>query len=248
MNPSRFEPHPRGATRRTLCRLLLVVTGASTPSLAATAPLAAAVPPAFPDAAHVTQGCYISTVAYLARFAAAHPAERGHTLRVDIPTFDGPHTIALVSWRGGWWARDEYCGVFPLDRPVRERDDIAALRPRAEGVLRRLADRSVRQGKIALVRERRLTSLERERDVSLAAALLPGASATYWVRCGAAELPFLFFQPKPGKIAVYDPATGTATADCDPVDAAELVRAVARRIGYEVCAGRSAAAVATNGR
>ena len=74
-------------------------------------------PPVFADAAHVANGCYISAVAYLAKFSTAFPAERGEPAAFVLPSAGGsnqPHTLAIVSWRGEWWARDEYFGVVPL--------------------------------------------------------------------------------------------------------------------------------------
>ena len=72
-----------------------------------------------------------------------------------------------------------------------------------------------------------------------AAQLLPCPGQIFWVRCGRSEVPFLFFQPTTGVIAVYDPANGTATAECTPTDIPGVVAMVATRLGYTVAAIRS---------
>jgi hypothetical protein len=46
----------------------------------------------------------------------------------------------------------------------------------------------------------------------------------------------LFFQPAVGVIAVYDPATGTATAECERRSIPTIVTMVASRLGYSVVA------------
>lgn len=191
-------------------------------------------PPAFPDAVHVREGCFVSSLAYVARFCREHPDERAQLLTVHPVNFNGPHTIALLSWRGQWWGRDEYSGVFPLRCEVRRDLDLARLASRADAALRSVASRHLREGRIhgADLGPRRLGVPEREADVARAAGLLPVASTVVRVRCGREDLPFLFFQPESGRIAVYDPAIGTAAADCTPTDIPALVRQVVRRLGY----------------
>lgn len=239
-------PHPPPSLHdRSCCSLRRLVFTAA--SLAATAPIAPAReqtptrPPAYADAAHVEQGCYISTIAYIARLACEFPMERARPLTISLPNFDGPHTVALLTWRGGWWARDEYSGVFALDRLVGADFDEKQLRTRTEQVLRRLASRQLEAGKIDGGTRRTLSPLERHHEVATAAAALPCGSEAFWLRTPDGDLPVLFFQPFPGRIAVYDPAWGTATADCTPTNVPQLVSMVAERLGYRVLSIRAAA-------
>lgn len=201
-------------------------------------------PPAFPDTAHVPEGCLISTLAYLARFQLSFPDETGQPLTVALPGRDLPHTIALVSWRGQWWARDEYSGAFALRLPVRGAPDTERLRTAAEASLQRLSVRQLRFGRIApqTERSRTLSTARRCQAVATAADLLPCTSRLFWVRSDGTELPFLFFEPTAGHIAVYDPASGTATAECAASDPQKIVSLVATRLGYMVEAVRAAEA------
>ena len=76
---------------------LAVVIASTAGLLPATGPAEAA--PAYPESEHVYFGCHISTVAYLARFSAEHPAERGRPAVLMMDNADGvrrPHTIALA--------------------------------------------------------------------------------------------------------------------------------------------------------
>src|SRR5690349_17649388 len=82
--------------------LVLALMLTSLPSLRANDSVAPA-PPAFPDAQHVLNGCYISTLAYVTRFRAAFPSERAQPLTVELKQFHGRHTIAVMTWRGAWW-------------------------------------------------------------------------------------------------------------------------------------------------
>ncbi len=85
----------------------------------------------------MANGCYVSTIAFLARFQAEFPGERGVPLvmvRRNANTVRWSHTIALVSWRGEWWGRDEYYGVFALDREVGAYPDPDQLADRAANV------------------------------------------------------------------------------------------------------------------
>ncbi len=107
----------------------------------------AVTPPAFPDAGHVPNGCYLSTAAYLARFAAAFPAERATNVAIAPRGFGGLHTIALLTWRGEWWGRDEYFGVFRLGRAVAGNPDPVALARCAERLLAKHALNEVKAGR-----------------------------------------------------------------------------------------------------
>ncbi|MBI5771523.1 MAG: hypothetical protein HZA93_27365 [Verrucomicrobia bacterium] len=235
-------PHPavRAGLFRTAPVLALWVTTALSAS-AARPTFDGGKPPAFPDEHHVLNGCYISTGAFITRFLADHPAERACPLTVDVPGFHGLHTIALLSWRGDWWGRDEYCGVFPLSRDVAANPEPAALRRRAEDALGRHARNEVRAGRAvrAPAPPRTLPVAERAQMISTAAAALPFASEVFWVAGGRDEFPVLFFRPAPDQVAVYEPITGTSRAECKSSDHAGIVRLIAERLGYRVDAVRA---------
>lgn len=198
-----------------------------------------ATPPAFPDSVHVTRGCYLSTAAYLARFQDQYPAESAWPLTVAPRNFGGPHTLAVLTWQGRWWARDEYVGVFALDCPVTSTTDVHRLRDRAEHRIRSLAKAQLKAGRIlgepdALVA---MPLATREREIAQAVTLIPCTATVIRVRCRGREVPFLLFQAGAHRIAVYDPATGTATVECEPTDPLALVQAVAKKLGYPVDRG-----------
>jgi hypothetical protein len=193
-------------------------------------------PPEFPDGAHVPNGCFLSALAYLSRFAAKFPAERGETVHLDLPNADGsikPHTIALVTWHGRWWGRDEYFGRFPLGPALAPPDGNGRL---ALVVGRAMADGAARRrelvGQLEAAATQPLTPGRRAEAVRLARTLLPVSSEIVWLRAGGESVPFLFFRTGPGRIAVYDPAYGTATAGCHAADGVSIVVAVAARLGY----------------
>ncbi len=219
------------------CSSAFSATAAASRSLSSSSPLG---PPAFPDACHVPEGCYVSTLAYLARFQREFPCETGAPLTVVLRSFGGPHTIAVVSWRGRWWGRDEYSGVFDLRCAVAETRDIDQLRDAAEFDLGRLSSRLVRAGRIKTDSDslEELSDVARRNAVMAAAQLLPCPGQIFWVRRGRDEVPFLYFQPTKGVIAVYDPANGTATAECTPTDIPGVVATVAARLGYTVAGVR----------
>lgn len=200
-------------------------------------------PPPFPDAVHVANGCHLSTLAYLARFARTFPHERGEPLIVAMRNADGatrPHTIALVSWRGQWWGRDEYFGVFPLDAAVAAASSRPRLIARAETALERHAHARLRDAQgVGAIAARGASLAQRLRDVTIAAALLPHPAAIFWVRSGAAELPLLLFRTSDGHIALYDPAHGTCWAESTMRDDARFVALAAERLGYRVASVRA---------
>jgi hypothetical protein len=225
---------------RPCCRLLsvfvtagVVVSGYSSESAGP-----GTAPPAYRDTAHVPLGCYISTYAYLAKFLANYPHEVGQPLTVNLPSFGGPHTIALVSWQGRWWGRDEYSGVYELRCAVAETHDIEQLGETAEYFLRRLSAWHHRTGKIGISTRAPAEIADGARwdSVRTAARLLPIDSQIFRVSCRKREIPLLFFQPAANVIAVYDPANGTATAECELRSATTIVAMVASRLGYKVVA------------
>ncbi len=192
-------------------------------------------PPSFRDAVHVPRGCYISTMVFLARFHAEHPTERGEPLTLELASYDGPHTVALISWRGMLWGRDEYCGVFPLHVAVVS-SSVVEIRRRAALALTRLSSQYLKRGLIdpATESERAMSPEARRAAVARAAALLPVRGEIWELRQGRERLPFLFFRPAAEQIAVYDPAYGTATAHCRACSPGLVVAAVLLRLGYGV--------------
>lgn len=196
----------------------------------------ASAPPDYPDALPLPEGCFISTLAYLATFAAEFPAEQ----RVPFTTFmkasQCHHTAALMTWRGEWWLRDEHLGVIRLGVTAAGRGLTERVTRAADAVLLREASR------LSQARRRHILSaghdLDKAQAVERAARLLPVPGEIYLVESGGREFRVLFFRPAPGQVAVYDPRYGTATAESTSTQAAAIVEAVARRLGYRVSAVR----------
>jgi len=200
---------------------------------------AAAVPPSFPDEAHVINGCYVSTAAYITKFKAAYPAEQAVPIAVTMLNADGrrhAHTIALLTWHGDWWGRDEYFGVFALKRSAADDKISARLFALAESKLEQHAKRLAQAGRVAMPKPApvRLEALRRAHEVATARQMLPFATEQFWLTSNGEDIPFLFFVPSPGEIAVYTPQNGTANACCAMTDGAEVVALVAARLGYAV--------------
>lgn len=231
---------PRRRETRSCCRFLAVIFAAVAvvPVHRSESAGPGGEPPAYRDTAHVPVGCYISTFTFLAKFLADHPQEQGRPLTVNLPSFGGPHTIALVSWQGRWWGRDEYSGVFDLRWAVAATHDMVQLRKAAEYHLGKLSAWHYRIGKIKLAGRApdEIADGARWEAVRTAARLLPLGSQIFRVGCRGREIPLLFFQPAVGVIAVYDPATGTATAECERRSIPTIVTMVASRLGYSVVA------------
>lgn len=198
-------------------------------------------PPVFPDVVHVANGCYISAVVYAARYRAAYPGEQAEVAAIPMTNAGGlvkPHTLAIMSWRGGWWARDEYYGVIDLREPSVRPWNPAAVRRRAEASSRRRYARLLAGGAPARTADAppsgRPETEWRLDQVEAARRLLPVPSELHWLRTGSTAVPLLYFRPRPNSpaFAVYDPASGTASAEAAVRDSAQLVAAVARRLGY----------------
>jgi hypothetical protein len=204
--------------------------------LPAAARASATPPPHYPDRTHVFNGCRLSTLAYLARFTAEFPGERGQPLVVRMRNADGqvrPHTLALVSWQGEWWCRDEYFGVFSLHCSVDGRVSPEELASTVERFYQKHAQSVMRQSHVQpLVVPANLSAGQRLRDVRTAATIIPVPHMIYWVRDGRREVPVVFFRPSAGEIAVYDPSFGTGTAECSSTDDAKIVAVIAQRLGY----------------
>lgn len=225
-----------------LASLALVLTTIAAPESRASARVsnpasALSAPPAYPDAAHVLNGCHLSSIRFLNRYLSEFPTERGETLVVSMRNADGSiqaHTIALISWQGQAWCRDEYYGVFSLDCRAETQPNLERLSARAERKLEKHAQMMVRTGQAAARSEppAHLSAEQNLRDVTTAVSLVPYATRIFWVRCGHRELPMAFFRPDGKRIAVYDPEHGTSTAECACTDDAKVVQLVASRLGY----------------
>ena len=194
-------------------------------------------PPAYPDVAHVLNGCHLSTLRFLSRYLSKFPGERGEPLVVTMRNANGStqaHTIALISWHGESWCRDEYYGVFALGCRAEPKPDLGRLSARAERLLEKHAQMLVKSGQVAARTEppAHLSADQTFVDVAKAAELIPFATRIFWVNCGGRELPMAFFRPSEKQIAVYDPVHGTSTADCACPDDAKVVLLVAARLGY----------------
>jgi hypothetical protein len=201
-------------------------------------------PPAYPDIIHVLNGCHLSTIRFLSRYLAEFPAERGETVVVNMRNANGSiqaHTIALISWQGEVWGRDEYYGVFPLGCPSAPPTHLERLSGRAERMLEEHAQTMVRTGQASARGEppTHLSPDQTLQDVTAATRLIPFTSSVFWVRCGSRERPMAFFRPGDKRIAVYDPEHGTSTAECACPDDAKVVLLVAARLGYAATSVRT---------
>jgi hypothetical protein len=144
------------------------------------------------------------------------------------------HTMALISWRGQAWCRDEFFGVFALGcryEAQQNPDRLAALAERSyNSQARKVIRVSGTPSRPGPAED--LTPEQRLRDVSLATQIIPYPSTIYWVRSGREEFPLAFFRPSNRQIAVYDPLNGTSLAECSVSDDARVVSAVAAKLGY----------------
>ena len=199
-------------------------------------------PPDYVDSVHVAEGCYISTVAYLTKFSAAFPDEFGSAVTIHPKSHLTPHTIALLTWRDHWWLRDEFLGVLPVNLPVRTREITEQIKSSSEAALERRALRlsATRQTRRAGLHSRDDRVLDAPREVARAATLLQFASEAFHIESRGRKTCMLLFRPRPGTIAVYDPAHGTATAKTDLTSSVEIVALVAERLGYAAAIVRPA--------
>jgi hypothetical protein len=203
--------------------------------------LPAEAPPDFPDPVHVPKGCHISTLAYVARFGAAAPHERAQPLVIALVNQGGerkPHTVALLTWRGEWWCRDEYFGVFPLHRSVRAQPRPESLAARAAARLEEHAHQRTHETPASHLRSATPEALPStdERDLALAAAMLPYPAQRFEVRCATGVLAVLLFRPGPDEIALYTPRHGTCIGRGAIRDDARAVNIIATQLGYHVLA------------
>lgn len=227
-----MSPHPlrRLALAASLFATVLPAAHAST----------ATPPPAFADPVYVLNGCHISTLNFVARFQREFPHERAELARVLVRSVDDlrvRHTIALFTWQGAWWCRDDIVGLAALDETVQPNADLAALGSKAEAVLDRVEARKLRQRQTRSSQPEigaELSSARRTREVRAAAELLPLPGTIYWVRTGSREIPVLLFHPAPGQIAVYEPTVGSCLAETKELDDAKVVKLVGEKLGLAV--------------
>jgi hypothetical protein len=195
-------------------------------------------PPHFTIHEHVFNGCHLSTIAFLARFHADFPAEHGEAIIIffrNASRVRKAHTVALVSWRGSWWCRDEYFGVMALGRKVEPHPDRARLTERLQVVLERRAHEfmDTAGGERPAEAPAELTGAERFHQAVVATRIIPFPSRIYWVGHGRGAVPVVFFRTGPAEIGLYDPAYGTCVATCALQDDARVVGLAAARLGYD---------------
>ena len=194
-------------------------------------------PPSFPDQAHVCNGCHLSTMRYLAHFLAQYPDERGEPLVINMRNADRTmrmHTMALVSWRGQAWCRDEYFGVFALGIAFGSEADSDRLAARVERLYHSHSQDVIRSAGMPRRPDSpdEMSSDDRLQQVTLATQIIPYHSTIYWLKSGREEFPVAFFRPSARQIGVYDPINGTSLAECSIRDDAKVVSLVAGRLGY----------------
>ncbi len=195
-------------------------------------------PPRYTLEDHVYNGCHLSTLAFLARFEADFPNERGEALIISMRNAGGVrkgHTVALVSWQGSWWCRDEYFGVLALGRKAEAHPDMARLTERLQTVLERRARGFMdMQGAEHLVEApSELTAAERFHQAVVATRILPVPSRIFWVGKGRSAIPVVFFRTGASEIGLYDPLHGTCVATCALQDDSQVVALAAARLGYD---------------
>jgi hypothetical protein len=227
MNPA---PVLTALARPALVAFLLILPAAGTSTFAR--------PPSYREARPVVNGCHISTLVFTARYRTEFPDERCEAARIELRDHGGVginHSIALMTWRGEWWCRDDLLGVARLGVSVTAGEDVVQLANRAERILDRVEER--------LARSRRLRGAPfgdnpsipaRLREISAAAALLGSPSRIFWVQAGGREIPVLLYRPAAGEIAVYEPTLGSCLGTIDERNDARVVRLVAERLGYVV--------------
>ncbi len=201
----------------------------------ATAPIG---PPHYTIEDHVYNGCHLSTIAFLARFHADVPAEHGEALVISMHNAGGvrkAHTVALISWQGYWWCRDEYFGVIALGRKAVANPEMGRLTERLQTVLERRAHEfmTMPAAERPVEAPTELTSAERLHQVVTATRIIPYASRIYWVGPGRRAVPVVFFRPSASEIGLYDPLHGTCVATCTLQDDAKVVALAAARLGYD---------------
>jgi hypothetical protein len=206
----------------------------ATETPAGTEGISAPAPPHLPDSYHVINGCHLSALAYLARFAMSYPQETGAPVLITLLNADGVrrrHTVALVTWNGGWWCRDEFYGVICLHEQTHGQTDLVTLANAASRLLERRARRAGRTNPAP-----RRDVCEGWQAVHLAARAIPFPSRAFRLCTNDGELGALVFRPGRRQVAVYIPRHGTCLAECAVEDDADAVALVAAQLGYTVSA------------
>jgi hypothetical protein len=242
MSPRRISRSFRASIGALLGRLALAIAAAVAVPAARADPLpddsvTLPGPPSYPEDTHVFNGCHLSTIRYLARYLSEFPGESGMPLLIKMRNADGPkrmHTLALVSWKGQAWCRDEYFGVFALGCPYEAQPNLKRLVSKAEILLERHAQTMVRtSGKpLRPNAPEQMSPEQRIRAVKAAVGIIPYPSTIFWVQCGHQELPVAFFRGEGRQVGVYEPNCGTCLAECSIRDDAKVVSLVAARLGY----------------
>jgi hypothetical protein len=227
---------PRARLTATLLFLSALVMGRA--EIAFPQGTAPSAPPHYGLKQHVVNGCHLSTIAFLARYRADFPSEQGEPVVLSLRNVGGVrklHTVALISWRGAWWCRDEYFGVMPVGCMVEPKPDIARVTLRLQAVLERKAREFMGSRGVEKPVEApaELSPEQRLREVEVATAIIPFASRIYWVGEGRSAIPVVFFRPGANQIAVYEPVHGTCIAESGLRDDAKVVSLVASRLGYD---------------
>jgi hypothetical protein len=226
----------RGARLAALL-LSLVLSAPALRALEMTHVPAISAPPAYPDRSHTPNDCHLSTLTFLARFQAEFPQERGDAVVVAMHNEAGVrwnHTVALISWHGQTWCRDEYLGVFALDFSFEHRPAAGRLATAVQSALDRQARQVLRQtgSNLLVAPPETLSDRERADDVTAAAHAVPFAVTIFWIQSGKQQVPVAFFRPNSRQIAVYEPLHGTCLAECASRDDAKIVALVATKLGY----------------
>jgi hypothetical protein len=162
------------------------------------APRSRAQPPAWPDAHHVANGCYLSTTVYLANLHEQYPdvVARAENVRLSSGRM---HTIAVVHWGAKTYLRDMFIGIAAVKGDTQCSFDAALSEWRYNGGRHGHRQRTVS------------TSAERWLDVRAAAqwmaALQPQIIQVFSAH---GPIPVLWWTTADGELALYEPSVGTA--------------------------------------
>ncbi len=163
------------------------------------APAKEGSPPWWPDKIYAANGCFLSASAYVARLVSTYPAAKASTQTVEIPSCRG-HTIAVVSWNGVKYGRDQYIGVFKIGDGDPQASFEAALR------------RWRQEKRTHPYPERRPHSMaERRAEVLLARSIMAFAKTELLpVNTPTGVVTVLTWRTPTGELAIYEPTLGTA--------------------------------------
>jgi hypothetical protein len=178
-----------------------------------------AQPPLWPDEHPVANGCYISTVVYLAKLRAQHPDVTARAETVRLPTGQ-QHTIAVVEWGTDVYLRDTFMGVTPARQDVQRSFEAAFAAWRATGNRHDYRPRTIS------------SHAERWRDVEAAAEQLAAhCPQIVPVFSSRGPIPVLCWTTPDGELALYEPGTGTAVG---------LTRRTPHEVATDLFGGRKA--------